>query len=242
MTTRKNFWWWVGDTVLLPTNTVGGVLNVVPNTLQWVRNSGNTAANVIKSMSSRIADAFTHKPFNYEKLDKFIAGDSFMKKRKTTRGNAWKWIKNTPRFLGNVIKQVWGWALATAVFVPAMVVWAPVGAAATLVKNTTQSVAGWVVDPMNSILKIWQQGPDDRWLAFTNVEKVNAISYTDYAKRITDNRARRKAKKAEKKAALKAIDAKYDWKTVAPAAPAPKPVVQVTPAPDTETSDGAKKK
>jgi hypothetical protein len=223
MTTRKNFWWWVTDATLLVPNTIGGVLNVVPNTLQGVRNSGNTAGNVIKSMSSRIADAFTYKPFDYEKLEKYVAGSGFMQKWKTMFWNAWKGIKNTPRFAGNVIKQLGWWIIATGIYGTGMLVWAPIWAAATLVKNTTQSVAGGVIDPMNSILKIWQQWVDDKWLAFTNVEKSNTVSYTDYAKRITDTRASKKAERAEIRAAKKAIKAKYaNWWTPSPA-PTPEP-------------------
>lgn len=246
MTTRKNFGWGVTDASLLLPNTAGGVLNVVPNTLQGVRNSGNTAANIIKSMSSRIADAFTYKPFDYEKLQSYAAGDWFMKKRKIAFWNTWKWIKNTPRYVGNVTKQLLGWTLATVVYGTWMLVWAPIWATATLVKNTTQSVAGGIVDPMNSILKVWQQWADDKWLAFTKIEKSNTVSYTDYAKRIADNRALKKAKRAERRAAIAAINAKYDWKSLAPkqseakkeeAKPETPP-----PAPDTEKTDGAKKK
>lgn len=212
MTTRKNFWWWVTDASLVPTNLAGAWLNVLPNLANTVKSAGNKAWNVINRARANIIEAFTRKPFKYKSLEAFQKGDGFVTKRKKTWWNFRNWLWNGGKYAANVIKQITGWALALGVYGTAAVVWAPVWAVTEWIKWTVQSVAWIPVDAMNTIQKVWQQWDDDKGLPFTKVLPANTISYTEYVQRNNDTREKNKSMNEEIRAAKKAIKAKYaNW-------------------------------
>lgn len=237
---------WIEDWLLATPRAIWGVWNAV--TVQQLNVLDNWMThmwNQIKKTAAYLHDAITYNPYDLDDFKKLAKEDGFGARTKKRFQNLWTWVTNTAKWSWNKVAKLFNTVKNTVLYVPPMLVGLAIGTPLKIARDEVKVLAWWIIDPLNAVLEVGNQWPNKTTYEFSNIASEKTVSYNDYLSKPRTTRAERKAlkkaKRAEKRAAIAAINAKYDWKSLAPKQPEAKPETP-PPAPDTEKTDGAKKK